>query len=234
MKVSKGIQILVPRFKDECLLSKGIEVRDLLKVRKETVLYVQPCASERGKLMADIELVKEPDAQFIDPPTLCSLLEIHRRRFAELRCSPNLGVAKLKWKGREISIFKNGKLKIQRALNRDEILRIANSVSRLIWGAAVCEVCGQPTLSCASGKCGKCTSGEKVAVQIDGLPNAELLQQGYANLEKAQESPEEFEKSLRATRYLALFFTMEAPNKDDAALGLILLGEAEQVGAQKL
>lgn len=227
--------ISVPRFKAACLLSNGIEVKDLLKVRKETVLYVQPCASERGKLMADIELIREPDVQFIDPPTLCSLLEIHRRRFAELKCSPNLGVAKLKWRGRDISIFRTGKLKIQRALDRDEILRIANSISRLIWGAAICGVCGQPTLSCASGKCGKCASGDKeVSVRVDELPNGELLRQAYVNLEKAQRSTGEFEKSLRTARYLALFFTMEAPSKDDAALGLILLSQAEQVGTQKL
>lgn len=232
MKVNKGMQILVPKFRAECLLSKGVEVRDLLKVRKETVLYVQPCASERGKLMADVEL-RQATEQFIDPPTLCSLLEIHRRRFAELKCSPNLGVAKLKWKGREISIFKSGKLKIQRALDRDEILRIANSVSRLIWGAALCDVCGQPTLSCASEKCVKCASGEKVAVRVEELPNADLLQQGYANLEKAQRSPEEFEKSLRAARYLALHFIVEAPSKEDAALGLVLLGEAERAEASK-
>lgn len=225
-------QITVPRFKDECLLSKGVEIRDLLKVRKETVLYVQPCASERGKLMADIEL-QQANERFIDPQTLCSLLEIHRRRFAELKCSPSLGVAKLKWKGREISIFKNGKLKIQRALDRDEILRIANSVSRLVWGAAVCEVCGQPVLSCASGKCGKCTSGEKVTLRVEELPNAELLQQGYASLEKARKSPEESEKSMRAARYLALHFAMEASGKEDAALGLVLLGEAERAATHK-
>ncbi|MFH1821596.1 MAG: hypothetical protein ABH852_04050, partial [Methanobacteriota archaeon] len=102
-------QILVPKFRDDCLLSRGIEVKDLPGIRKETVLYVQPCASERGKLMADIELTKEQDAQFLDPKTLCSLLDIHRRRFAEMRCSEKLGVAKLKWGGREISIFKSGK-----------------------------------------------------------------------------------------------------------------------------
>lgn len=228
--VNSAGQVLVPKFREDCLLSRGIEVRDLLRVRKETVLYVQPCASERGKLMADIELTKEPDAQFFDPEILCLLLEIHRRRFAELKCSVKLGVAKIKWGGREISIFKNGKLKIQKALDRDEILRIANSVSRLLWGAAVCGVCGQPTLSCASGKCGKCAFEEKVPVQIGELQNSELLQQGYANLEKVQGStPEESESHLRKARYLALHFAVEAPSKENAALGIVLLGEADRV-----
>jgi hypothetical protein len=224
--VTKGNHLSIPKFRDDCLLSKGIEVRDLIRVRKEAVMYVQPCVSERGKLMADIELTKKSSDHFIDPETLCSLLDVHRRRFAELKCSRDLGVAKLKWKGREISISKNGKLKIQRALDRDEILRTANSLSRLIWGAAICEVCGQPTINCASGTCGKCALGETVTIQTDALPNAELLHQVYANLEKAQKYPDESEDSLRAARYLALFFTAEAPSKEDAVMGLVLLAEA--------
>jgi hypothetical protein len=222
---------MVPRFRDECLLSKGLEVRDLLKVRKETVIYIQPCASERGKFVADIELAKEP-GQFFDPETLCYLLEIHRRRFAELKCSASLGWAKLKWKGREISVFRNGKLKIQRALDRSEILRVANSVSRLIWGAATCEVCKQPAINCASGNCGKCTIGEPRAVHLDTLPNAELLRQALANIENAQKFPDETEKYLQEARYLALFFTTEAPSKEDAVLGLILLARARSAVAK--
>ncbi len=223
----------VPKFRDDCLLSKGIEVGDLLGVRKEAVLYVQPCSSERGKLMADIELTKAPDAQFIDPKTLCSLLEMHRRRFSEMRCSEKLGVAKLKWGGREFSIFKNGKLKITQAMDREEIIRLANSMSRLIWGSAICEVCGQPVINCASGKCGKCASHETVAVHFVGLPNSELLQQGYASLENIGDSTtEDSDSKLRKARYLALHFTMEAPSKEEAALGLVLLGEADRVEAR--
>lgn len=225
-----GIEIFVPRFKDECILSRGTEVRDLLRVREETVLYVKPCTSERGKLMADIDL-KSGEAEYIDSGTLCALLEIHRRRFSELKCSRNLGVAKLMWKGREISIFKNGKIKIQRALNREEILRVANSVARLIWGAELCEVCGQPALNCVSGACGKCAQEERVSIKLDELPNAELLQQSRINLQRARKAaPEEAERLLNMARYQALFFTIEAPRKEDAVLGLVLLAEALQPG----
>ena len=223
--MTMGEHLTVPKFRDDCLLSRGIEVRDLIRVRKEAVMYVQPCISERGKLMADIELSKKPSGNFIDPETLCSLLDVHRRRFAELKCSRDLGVAKLKWRGREISIFRNGKLKIQRALDRDEILRVANSFSRLIWGAAICEVCGQPAINCASGACGRCASGEAASVQIDTLPNAELLQQVRASMENARRSPDGSENFLKAARYLALFFTEEAPSKEEAVIGLILLAE---------
>lgn len=228
----KSNNVAVPKFVDECSLSKGVEVGDILKFRKEAVLYVQPCVSEKGKLMADIELKREEvGTQALDPATLCSLLEIHRRRFSYLKCSPKLGVAKLVWKGREISIFKNSKLKIQRAIDKEEILRVANSVARLVWGAVICDVCGEPTINCASGKCGKCISETKAAnVPLDELPNSELLLEGRLDLEKAeglkQGPQEEFERILRAAKYLALFFTIEAPRKDEAVLGLVLLGEA--------
>jgi len=229
MSVLSG-EISVPRFKDECLLSRGTEVRDLLRVREETVLYVQPCTSERGKLMADIEL-RSGETECIDSGTLCTLLEIHRRRFSELKCSRDLGVAKLRWKGREVSIFKNGKIKIQRALNREEIIRVANSVARLIWGAELCELCGQPALNCASGACGECYHGGRVSIELNKLPNAELLQQSRINLQRARNAgPEEAERLLNMARYQALFFAIEAPRKEDAVLGLVLLAEALQPG----
>jgi hypothetical protein len=234
--VEKSSQMVVPKFLDECSLTKGVEVGDILKFRKEAVLYVQPCVSEKGKLMADIELKREEvGTQALDPATLCSLLETHRRRFSHLKCSPNLGVAKLVWKGREISIFKNSKLKIQRALDREEILRVANAVARLVWGAVICDVCGEPTINCASGKCGKCISEEKAtSVLLGQLPNAELLVEARSNLEKAVEALEqgaqkEFERTLKTAKYLALFFTIEAQRRDEAVLGLALLGEAERL-----
>ncbi len=231
----KPAKVTVPKFKDECSLTRGVEVSDLLKVKKEAVLYVQPCVSEKGRLMADIDLKREEKEQLIDPATLCSLLEVHRRRFSDLKCSPDLGVAKLKWKGREISIIKSGKLKIQRALDRDEILRVANSLARLVWGAAICDVCGQPTIKCASGECGKCALDKKTDVKLDEIPDSAPLVEGYSSLRSAielseQGAPEDdIEKALRNAKYLALFFTMEVPGKEDAALGLVLLGEAERV-----
>ncbi len=54
----KPAKVTVPKFKDECSLTRGVEISDLLKVKKEAVLYVQPCVSEKGRLMADIDLKK--------------------------------------------------------------------------------------------------------------------------------------------------------------------------------
>jgi hypothetical protein len=215
-------EIAVPCFLEGCVVSKGLEIRELLEVRKETVLYIQPCASERGKLMADIEFSEDIDADFFDPEVLCSLLEIHRRRFAELKCSPTLGVAKVKWRGREISVFRNGKLKIQRAPTREEILKVANATARIVWGAALCGVCGQPALKCASGDCGRCRSGE-AKESLRDIPGSELLRQAFTFLERAQKKPEEAEKCLRRSEYFTLHFVEETPDKKYAAAGLAFL-----------
>ncbi len=225
-------EVAIPKFLDACIISNGLEVSELMGLRKDAIMYVQPCASERGKLMADIEFSKNLDAQFFDTNVLCSLLETHRRRFAELKCSPSLGVAKVKWKGREMSIFKNGKLKIQRAPTREEIAKIANSTARLIWGAVFCEVCGKPALACASGACGKCRTGEHKA-NVDEMPSGDLLKQALDAFESARKNPEEAEKNFQKAKYFALHFVEETPEKKNAAAGLALISEVEKSGQAK-
>ncbi len=230
----KSAQLILPGFKENCSVSRGVEIGELLKIRKNAVLYIQPCVSERGKLIADVELKREEDKpRSIDPPTLCSILEIHKRRFGEFKCSRSLGVAKLRFKGKEISIFKSGKLKIQRVLDKEEILKTATSITRLIWGAVVCDICGYPTIACASGKCGKCISERTQQVTLEEIPNAAPLVEGYSALKKAEElggkHPEAFQKAVNTAEYLALFFIEEAADKETARLGLILLGKAEQL-----
>jgi hypothetical protein len=244
-----------PVFHENCIVSRGVEIKELLDVRKEAIAYFQPCVSEKGKLMADIELKDEAGKILaIDPEMLCSLLEIHRRRFSSLKCSRGLGVAKFTLKGREISVFQKGKLKIQRALDKEEILKVANSVARLFWGASLCKVCGQPAIYCASGRCGRCVerkSGQVIYVQ--DLPNHAVIAEAVDRLMKAfdivskmkdelvfslerqKESAEggagaaEFESFIQRAQYLALYFVSEAPTKKDGVLGLLLIGVAREI-----
>ncbi len=219
-------EVAIPEFVGACIVSKGLEISGILGLKKDAIMYVQPCASERGKLMADIEFSKNLDAEFFDTKVLCSLLETHRRRFAELKCSPSLGVAKVKWKGREMSIFKNGKLKIQRAPTREEIVRIANSTARLIWGAVFCEVCGKPALVCASGGCRKCKTGETKA-NLKEIPGGDLLRHALDSFEAARSSPQDAGKNHQKAKYFALHFVEETPDKKTAAAGLALISEVE-------
>lgn len=228
--------LLVPKFKDGCIVNEGVEVHDLARVKKETLIYVQPCAAERGKLMADIVLSGRKGPRQIDPLVLCFLLEVHRRRFAEFKCSSSLGVAKFKLRGRDFSVFKTGKIKIQRALTREEILRMTNSVSRLVWGAVACDLCGKPALECAALRCGECSTGESEVLELERLLGAKPLIEASSSLErarvllKAQGPSEQVKELLHQAKYLALYFMAEAPDKRDASLGLVLLGKVNQLG----
>ena len=150
------------KFRKECCLAKGVEFKDILKSREDTIVYVNPCVSERGKVMADIDLRRDSNKEeLFDPGTLCSLLKAAEKNFTKLRCSPDLGVAKIEWNGYDISIVRSGKLKIMRAPSEEDIIKIASKLSSLIWGATICDFCGRPAAECASGACGKCLSNEK-------------------------------------------------------------------------
>ncbi len=210
--VAQVPELVIPRYVDGCVLRKGLEIGELLKIRKQALLYVHPCASERGKLMADVELSEDLEKDFFDGDTLCKILESAALGFSQFKCSSNLGVAKFVWKGREISVFRNGKLKIQRCVDRSDILRTANRVSRLVWAAAFCDVCKRPALECAADRCGKCSKG-KQAVRVERLPAGELL----AHAMKLQDR--------KRAAYFVFRFIVESPTKEDAVVGISLLGE---------
>ncbi|MEM2192690.1 MAG: hypothetical protein QXG38_03645 [Candidatus Hadarchaeales archaeon] len=217
---------MVPRYLPECIVARGLEIPELAKVKRETILilYTQPCASERGRLMADVELA--PDAErFFDQKVLCRLLEVHRRRFSYLRCSENLGVAKFTLKGREISIFRNGKLKIQRGLSKEDLMKTASDVGRLVWPAALCPVCGRAAIFCANGKCGKCTEGEE-KIKVDGLEGAEILLHSLDLLQIAKDEAAEGREMVERGRFFALQFIIEARDKRDAAVGMKILADS--------
>lgn len=216
-------EIVVPVLLQDCVVSRGIEIQELAGVRKETILYVQPCASERGRLMADVELSKDSE-RFFDPEVLCQILEIHRRRFSELKCSRELGAAKFTLKGRDISVFRNGRLKIQRGLSKDDLMAVANSVARLVWAAAICSVCGKPAIFCSSGSCGTCASGE-VSVGLEEIRGSELLGHGLELFERAGIGDDDATALLQRARYIVLQFIVEAGEKRDAAVGMKILAD---------
>lgn len=203
-------ELTIRTYHDNCALSRGLELADLLRLEEQRLVYVQPCVAERGKLMADIELTDDLDSKFFDSSALCSVLEAAAPGFSALRCSPRLGVAKFTWKGREISVFRNGKLKVQRCLDRADVERVAARVIRLVWPAVLCPVCGQAALACASGRCGRCATGETPR-QASELPAGELLEHALGLEDRGRAA------------YFALRFIIETPEKRDAAAGIAVL-----------
>ncbi|MEM3517362.1 MAG: hypothetical protein QW647_06205, partial [Candidatus Bathyarchaeia archaeon] len=142
-------------FKEECSLSKGLKKERIVSFGETEIAYIQPCASEKGKVTADIVMSKE-EKEFFNFEVLCLILDLYKIMFAEERCSQALGTAIIKWRGRDIIIFKNGRINIKRALNKEEIEKILDSLIRLLLGSIICENCKKPLIDCAFGKCKKC------------------------------------------------------------------------------
>ena len=106
-----------PKFIDHCILKMQVKTESDLNVSEEKGLaYIQPCAAEVGKVMLESDITKllrTTHREIIDFDILCDILNTYKIRFSEMQCSLTLGVGRVKWRGKTISIFKKGKIKIR-------------------------------------------------------------------------------------------------------------------------
>jgi len=144
----------LPRLRGDCLVSRGMELPELLSLGRFLLRDSRPCAT--GETIWEMEPAEPLQLDF---PTLCALFELSRPLSTEPRYSATLGVVRCWWGKGRVTLFRNGKIRIQGHLDREEALRIAGPVYRLAWGAFPCGVCGGPSLRCASGECGACVEG---------------------------------------------------------------------------
>lgn len=234
------------RTMEDCIMSKGFTLKDLKGSSEKGVIEVSPCASERGKVMAEIELLGE-DKPFLDMEILCLLLNSYKNHFAEMRCSTKLGVSRLMWKARRIYIYEKGKFKVRFAHSREDAVETLNSVGRLILGSVLCEICGKPAVECALGKCGKCFSDKyPEVVQLENNFNAPFLMRGINSLEEALKGSQELRnyllsnkkwpdqiegnmrRRLRETIEFAMNFALETRDPEDLRIGTTLIAVARE------
>ena len=159
-----------------------------------------------------------------------------------------LGIARIKWKGKGLSLFTSGSIKISTALSENDIKQMLHDITRLAWGTMICSVCGRPAIHCASGTCSKCliphSDGSK-EVQINNrfsgifLTNAlnsmdqairaldVIYGQFLRILTKQEKSDISFrivdKKVLKASQ-LGLEYILRVPSPEDALLGFAVLG----------
>jgi hypothetical protein len=151
-------------FKENCDLTKGLKKGEIASFGEAEIAYIQPCASEKGKITADIVMSKE-EKNFFEFTKLCLLLELYRIMFAEEKCNQALGIAMIKWRGRDIIVFRNGRISIKRALSKEDVEKILLSINRLLWGSMICGNCGKPLIDCAFGKCKKCMNLKEFKIE---------------------------------------------------------------------
>jgi len=236
----------------DCILIRGVSEK-LEEIREDEISFIEPCAAEIGKLTAKITLSDERFGKqelFFDKSVLCELLEVYKGRFAEFECSEMLGIARIKWRGKSLSLFTSGSIKISTALSENDIMQMLHDITRLVWGTMICGVCGKPAIHCASGTCNKCLipirDGSKEA-HVDSrfsgifLTNAlNSMDQALKELEtiygkllcilmKKEKSDISFriadKKVLRASQ-LGLEYILRVPSLEDALLGFAVLGSS--------
>ena len=88
-----------------------------------TINHIRPCTMEKGKKMAKVRLANPPKDIF-------SRLE--KEGFDELKSFPELGLAKIKMKGKHIIVFQNGEITIRAADDREDILRTAEILANIL------------------------------------------------------------------------------------------------------
>ena len=245
-------KIRYPRLEKDCVLIRGVSER-LEEIREDEIAFIEPCAAEIGKLTAKITLSDErieKQELFFDKRMLCALLDVYKGRFAEFECSEMLGIARIKWRGKGLSLFTSGSIKISTALSEKDIMQMLHDITRLVWGTMICSVCGKPAIHCASGTCSKCliphSDGSREA-QIDSrfsgifLTNAlNSMDQAIRALEivygkflriliKQEKSDISFrivdKKVLKASQ-LGLEYILRVPSSEDALLGFAVLGSS--------
>lgn len=189
-----------PRFSERCIVQRGPELEDQLKLGTESVALIEHCAAEAGKFTAAATFSPTTSGKpFLDASVLCLIIDAYRNRLAEAKCSSSLGIGRIKWKGRGLLISKDGKVRVRLALSEEDVIRTLKSASRLVWASIICSDCGEPAIQCASGSCSGCLQSETpiknrsmatsldltTSFEVEKLFNGPLLVKGYENIEKA-------------------------------------------------
>jgi len=157
------------------LLQEGVEIgaKGTIVIEETGVTYIHPCISEAGKVTAEARLTSGPEGAvnlkygFYDPIQLCMTLNT-AGFFEDVRCSPNLGIGRVTVDDKIVLIYKDGRINVRQAKDREDAVQTIRLVSRSLWGAIICSCCGNAGVDCASGGCEDCVT--RVCPVIGGGP----------------------------------------------------------------
>ncbi|MBU7037074.1 MAG: hypothetical protein HXS52_04025 [Theionarchaea archaeon] len=113
---------------------------------------IEPCTTQSGMVMAELYLAhREVEYGYLDP-VVCDILPVWTEA---VRCSRQLGIARIEFGQKEILLSITGKTIIRRAENEEDISRTGELLSRIVEGATIC-TCLSTRMECISGV-GTCT-----------------------------------------------------------------------------
>jgi hypothetical protein len=157
----------LPRFEDNMrkirrLLREGVEIgAKVMVTNKETgVTYIHPCITDAAKVAAEAKFASSLESTadlkygFYDQVELCKILNI-TDFFREVRCSPSLGIGRFNLDSKTVLVYKDGRINIRQARDKEDAIHTIRRVSRSLWGVIIC-TCGNTSVDCASGGCKQC------------------------------------------------------------------------------
>ncbi len=144
------------------ILKEGVEIgaKGTIVLDEAGLTYIHPCVSEAGRVTAESKLSSSPEGTvdlkfgFFDPMMICWALNA-AGLFTDVRCSANLGVARVNIRDKTVMIFKDGRINVRRARDKKDAIETIRLISRILWGAIICS-CGNAAVDCASGGCENC------------------------------------------------------------------------------
>jgi len=98
----------------------------LVKSRDYEISFIKPCTSSRKRLLAEVRLRRG-----FSPRDLCMILE-KARIGGTVKCSEDLGVARIEWKGKTVMVFASGEVSIRRAENKKDAIETANFIKDIL------------------------------------------------------------------------------------------------------
>lgn len=164
------------------LAREGTEIRAKgTVVNEETgITYIHPCTTEADKIVAETKLISSLESAadlkygFYDPMQVCTILNA-TDFFQDAKCSPSLGIGKAHMNDKAVLIYKNGKINVRQAKDKEDAMQTIRQVSRALWGATIC-TCGNASVDCASGGCEQCQT-HICPVMKSGPPDPTLTKQ---------------------------------------------------------
>lgn len=169
----------LPEFKEDLqkiqlLLREGVEIGAKgTVINEETgITYIHPCITEASKVAAKARLTSGQEGTvdlkygFYEPTQLCAILNT-TEFFHDVKCSPSLGIGRVNVDDKTVLIYKDGRINVRQAKDKEDALRTMRRVSCSLWGAIICS-CGNTSIDCASGGCRECQT--EICPVISGGP----------------------------------------------------------------
>jgi hypothetical protein len=136
-----------------------------LTTKVKPTALIEPCTTESGMVMAELYLAHhEAEYGYLDP-VVCDILPVWTEA---VRCSRQLGIARIEYEQKEILLSVTGKTIIRHAVDEEDISRIGELLSRIVEGAVICS-CLSTRMECISGV-GTCTD----SAPLDSTPEERL------------------------------------------------------------